>query len=75
MAVITLGHSWQVINILALSRIAIVTASAGTEYLEVVDRYRGFPDAGRVAVLADIGTVDMLQALAGGGNTIVATRT
>ena len=46
MTVIALGDGWQVIQIFALSRIAIVTTGAGTQNLEVVDRYRRFPDAG-----------------------------
>jgi hypothetical protein len=74
-AVIALGDSRQVINILALSRIAIVTTGASAQYLKVIDRYCGFPYAGRVTVLTDVGAVDMLERLAGGGDTVMAGAT
>ena len=75
MAIVALGDGWQVINILTHRCDIVMTTGAGTEYLQVIDRYRRFPYARAVAVFTDIGAVDMFQALAGGGYTVMATRT
>jgi len=73
--VVALCRGLQVINILARGGDAIVTTGTGSQYLEVIYRHGRLPHVGTVAVLADVGRTDMLEALAGCGHTIVARAT
>ena len=54
---------------------AIMAACAGAEHLEVVHALRRLPDTGGMAILTNIGRADMLQALTGRDNAVVATDT
>ena len=52
---------------------AVVTRRAGSEYLEVIDAHHRREQECVVAVLAGIGRWDMIERLAEGGNTVMAT--
>ena len=54
---------------------AIMATCTGTQHLEVVHALRRLPDTGAMAIPANIGRADMLQALAGRDDAVVATDT
>ena len=47
----------------------------GTQHLEVVDRYYWIPQVGTVAVFADVGGADVVEAFTRGGHTVMAVAT
>ncbi len=73
--VIALRRGRQVIQVLAHGGDAVMATAAGAQHLEVVHGYHGIPQVGRVTVLADIGSCDMIERLTGGRHTIVAVTT
>ena len=54
---------------------AIVARPAGTDHIRVIDRIGRRPDRIVMAILTNVGCVDMSQTLAGGRYAIVATGT
>jgi len=53
----------------------IMATVTSTLHLEVIDRYRRFPYAGRMTVFANIGATDMLQSLTRRTDSIMAAAT
>ncbi len=59
----------------ACCRETIMTAGAGTQYLEMVDLCGRFPGIRAVAVLTDFSGVDVFQAFSGGADSVMAVLT
>jgi len=53
---------------------AVMTRTARAHYLRVVDRIRGRPYIGVVAIFADVAGLDMIRRLAGGAHTVMAAK-
>ena len=74
-AVITLCRGRQVIQIFTHGGDAVMAARTSAQDLEVIDRDRRIPQVGRMAILANVGGADMVQALTGRSDAIVAITT
>ena len=75
MTVVTVVTAGNMRRRLARGRHTVVTGTARTEHLGMVDCIRGRPDIGIVAILADAGRLDVRQVFPGGSRPIVATGT
>lgn len=74
MAVLAVVAAVDMRWVFAGRRHAIMTGTAGAEYLRVIDgKYRG-PDVGRVAVLADVAGLYVCRSLARRLDAVVAAR-
>ena len=62
-------------RVLAGRYCAVMTGAAGTQHLRMVYRVNGHPDIRVMAVFANIGCLNMREALAGGFDTVVTTDT
>ena len=72
MTVVAVIAACNVRGVLSACRNAIVTGSATSQHLRVVDGHDWLPHIGGVAVFAHIGRLNMRRALAGGLRAIVA---
>ena len=75
MTIITIGTAGDMCRILAARYCAVMTGATGTQHLRMVDRVNRHPDIRVMAVFADIGRLNMREALAGGFDTVVTTDT
>ncbi len=75
MAVITLCRGRDLIAILAVGNDSIVATTAYIQHLEMVDLCGRFPDVSGMTMLTNLGGVDVIDTLAGGRSTIMATGT
>ncbi len=74
-AVVAIGAAWNMSWVFADGRSAIMTRTAGTQYLCVVNRYSGLKEDRAVAVFADIACLYVCHAFADRRSTIVAAHT
>ena len=75
MAIITLRCGRQMVQVFAHGDDAIVATGAGTDDLQVIYLYYGFPQTGRVTIFTDIGAVDMVQSFANSRDAVMTTCT
>ncbi len=73
MAIIAIVTAGNMCGVFTSGRHTIMTGSAGTQNLRVVDRDRGHKGHGVVAVFANTGCLHMSQTLTDSTDSIVAT--
>jgi len=74
-AVIALCRSWQMIQVLAHGGNAVMTTRTSAQHLEVVHDYHGIPQVSAMTIFTDVSRADVVQALTGRSDTIVAVTT
>ncbi len=71
-AVVAIIAARNVCRVFAGGCYAIMTGSAGPDYLRVIDRVSGYPDIRRMAIFTDVAGLDVRCILTGGIGAVVA---
>jgi len=71
-AIVAIVTAGDMVNVLSRRHVAVMTGAAGAQHLRVVNQVRRYPQIAIVAVLANVGRLNVSLALASGLNAVVA---